>query len=296
MLTATKAYSLDLMGVTRWSLSENDAQPLLMYRPHFPWSNGESSSNLELSDVQPTPNSISFQTHSHNSSIAHKGFTTETAPKLQNPDEQNRSFDNLKVNNLKVNSLKAELGAAPEVIVEDLQPIEELAVEIDVPEVKIDTTLPRKVQCLGYCIANQILIFSDVPSAFHDMKAIEKLAINMSQALLKQQVTEWQSSVFHWPAELKNPYFLERSDWMLGAFESFLERQITNASQNNPDNTHASLKVVLAGQNVQKLVSELSHIKSFENAKVVEIVSLPELYRIPEYKVDAWKTLQVLLD
>jgi len=325
LLTPSQAYCADLMGVTRWAESGSQlAPPLAIHRTSTPWpvkgqlspsfvqpvgsepagamskstmsrgdvsrgevSKDEMSKNTALERIVPALTPAILQEDTRSAAFS-SGFTTEavekkTLEKTGDVVQQDKS----------VASLREELSAAPEIIIEDLQPIEELAVAIDVPQV-VNENLPKQIHCLSFFADNRLLILSDMPPSFQDGEAVEKLALKMSQALLKKSINEWQTNTFNWPVALRNPYFRDRTDWMLGAFESFIESQILSIKQDADTNENSPLLLVLAGQHMQKLVPELKESQVLQQAKTVEIVSLPELYRIPEYKVEAWQRLQQL--
>lgn len=183
-----------------------------------------------------------------------------------------------------VNYLREQLNAGPEVIVEDLQPIEELAVDIAVeapPEIKHQM---GRLNIRAYALSNKLLILSDVPQVFSQEEEIERLVLKMGQALLKVPVDEWQSSALSWPGALKNPHFLGRFDWLLGAVESFVARLVNQFPE--------SPMLVLAGSQITQLVDDFPETSVLKQYSTARIVSLPELYRIPELRKDAWQTMQ----
>lgn len=269
-LSSEQAYCLDQMGVTRWQLPTT-VQSYLIHRPDTPWQ-------------IPHANTLASQTNKRDeflkdiaSHSVSDGFTPAQSKAKIDPESQDKT----------VSVLKQELEAEAGVIVEDLQPIEELSVAIE-PAPVIVEGLPQQLHCFNLFIENKLLILSDVPMAFHDQADVEKLAIKMAQALLKQPVNDWQSGFFNWPGQLRNPFFLDRSDWMLGALESHIATRIGAVSE-------TEIYIVLAGQNIQKVFAEIAHHDVLKKTKQVNIVSLPELYRIPELKAEAWKSLQTLL-
>lgn len=270
-LSSEQAYCLDQMGITRWQIPTQVISHVV-HRPTNPWQ-------IPPSDVmvsQPTK-SDSFALDLASNTAPSDGFSPAQSSAKIDPESKDKT----------VAGLRQELDAEAGVIVEDLQPIEELSVAIEVAPVVIEG-LPQQLHCFSLLIENKLLIISDVPMAFHDQAEVEKLAIKMAQALLKQTVNEWQSGFFNWPGQLKNPFFLDRSDWMLGALESYVTARI-------PAESDQDLSIVLAGQNVQKVFAEISELDVLKNCKKANIMSLPELYRIPELKADAWKSLQTLL-
>ncbi len=185
-----------------------------------------------------------------------------------------------------VASLREQLNAGPEIVVEDLQPIEELAVNIEVepePERVFDTGLTT-LDIRAYLLTDQLLIITDVPSAFQDDEEIEKLALKMGRALLQQSAEEWQSRRLTWPGALTNPHFIARQDWLLGAVEGFVGQLLKSIS--------GKPKVILAGSNIAELLSVDGPDAILASCAVAKIASLPELYRIPELRKDAWSTMQ----
>lgn len=273
-LSSEQAYCLDQMGITRWQTPAEHAF-YQIHRPANPWQ---------------VPSQLATQT-SADEGLSHKnaldalsqfsqkedGFAPAQSQAKIDPESQDKT----------VAGLRQELEAQAGVIVEDLQPIEELSVAIEPVPVLIEG-LPQQLHCFSVLVANKLLILSDVPIAFHDQAEVEKLAIKMSQALLKQTVNEWQSGFFNWPGQLRNPFFLDRSDWMLGALESHIQERILV-------NSDTDVYLVLAGQNIQKVFAEIAAKPPFDSLKKTHIQSLPELYRIPELKSEAWKSLQTLL-
>lgn len=290
MLTAAQAYSLDLMGITRWNALE-ESQHFSFYRPYSPWLTTVPA-HTEISNKASSTNQGKSVFEQAIISPPTSGFDRSSSPpkSAQTAPPQNQTVSNL----------RAELGATPEVVVEDLQPIEELAVAIELPETSAEIELPQQMQCCAFVAEDRLLILSDIPPAFTDQIEVEQLAVKMSQALLKHSITQWRMGQFDWPGQLTNVDFIHRHDWMLGAFESFVNAQLTTA----PEKTNlegysiqqdSNLLVVLAGQNMQKFSPQIKQMLNPYSAKFVEIVSLPELYRIPEYKAEAWQTLQGLL-
>lgn len=183
-----------------------------------------------------------------------------------------------------VADLKRQLGAAPEVIVEDLQPIEEAVVHTPVsPEV--DEQLPLHTHLTGYFVSARLFLLTDLPQSFNDDDALDKLALNLSKALLKQDISEWHKGLFRWPGRLKNPYLIGRQDWQLGAFEQFLQNQLHA--------THESeLLIVLAGQHSAQFFAALADTHPLKQQAVAQVDSLPQMLRIPELRKEAWKTMQ----
>ncbi|OUR71316.1 hypothetical protein A9Q77_06680 [Marinomonas sp. 42_23_T18] len=272
-LSSEQAYCLEQMGITRWQTPAT-LQSYLVHRPVNPWQipNLNTATN-ELSKAEAFSQEIAALT------AVDDGFTpAQSKTKIDSKDQDKT-----------VAGLRQELDAEASVIVEDLQPIEELSVAIDVAPI-IALGLPQQLHCYSLLIENKLLILSDVPMAFHDQVEVEKLAIKMAQALLKQNVSEWQSGFFNWPGQLRNPFFKDRSDWMLGALESYIEARLSSDSVNT-----SGLYIVLSGQNIQKIFAEIADTECLKGTKQASIASLPELYRIPELKGEAWKSLQTLL-
>ncbi|WP_082866069.1 hypothetical protein [Marinomonas gallaica] len=182
-----------------------------------------------------------------------------------------------------VADLRRQLGAAPEVIVEDLQPIEET---IAVPTVALPETvqgLPTSVQLNGYLLAGRLLLLTDLPRSFNEPEALDKLAISLAKALLKQDISDWSSGQFVWPGKLKNRYLIGRKDWALGGFEQFLSNQLAGQTPQ---------WIILAGEQCSQFFETLPDdhaLKLMPNAKVD---SLPQMLRIPELRKEAWKIMQ----
>lgn len=183
-----------------------------------------------------------------------------------------------------VHNLREQLNAGPEIIVEDLQPIEELAVDIVVePDPTLNTQITR-LNIHAYALSNKLLILSDVPQVFSQAEDIERLALKMGQALLKQPIDEWQGSAFTWPGQLRNPYFLNRTDWLFGALESYVGRLVKGFPE--------TPWLVLAGAQITQLVEDLPPESQLKQYPTAHIVSLSELHRIPELRKDAWQAMQ----
>lgn len=186
-----------------------------------------------------------------------------------------------------VHNLREQLNAGPEIIVEDLQPIEELAVDIVIEPKSNVVSQITHLDIRAYALSNKLLILSDVPQVFSQAEDIERLALKMGQALLKKPIDEWQGSAFSWPGQLRNPYFLNRTDWLFGALESYVGRLVKDF----PD---APL-LVLAGAKVAQLVEDLPADNVLKQYPTARIVSLPELHRIPELRKEAWEEMQSTL-
>jgi len=261
MNTAQQAYCLEKMGVTSWIPKASIADPFALSRPIIPWFSEHS---------QASPVHQEVDVHSQGLSTS---FGFQPVPVLDDPDVTQKT----------VAELKEELLSNSSVIVEDLQPIEEFAVDIS-PSVALDDALVQSFSAQLYIIENRLLILTHVPQSFDEFDVIENLALKMSQALLKQPVQEWQSARFSWPEKLHNSYFVEKTDWMLGALESFVERYL--------EDDQKSLTFIVAGAQLQKIVDALPETSAMRSLLRANIVSLPELYRIPELKRDAWTELQ----
>ncbi|MEO9653571.1 hypothetical protein [Marinomonas sp.] len=257
---AFQVQCLTQMGVGVWLDASQGVSGTAFFDP-LPWPmvNGK--------DVSVTP------------AAAVLGFSqAEPQPPIQKlaPEEKDQT----------VASLREQLNAGPEIVVEDLQPIEELAVNIEVepePE-RVYENGPASLDIRAYLLTDQLLIITDVPRAFQDDDEIEKLALKMGRALLQQPAQEWQSRRLTWPGALTNPHFIVRQDWLLGAVEGFVE-QLLKLMSGTP-------KVVLAGSNIAELLSVDGIDVMLSSCTVARISSLPELYRIPELRKEAWSTMQ----
>ncbi|MGB7390477.1 hypothetical protein [Marinomonas sp.] len=260
---AFQTHCLAQMGVTSWLSAPSGVAGTVFYAPQ-PWAMDqafEPNAVPTASRVAPT-----------------QGFESglpEPVAKPVAPEEKEQS----------VAYLREQLNAGPEIIVEDLQPIEELAVDIDVPvHVAPLTSSITHIELRAYALANQLLIVSEVPVSFSQQEDIDRLAVKMGQALLKTPIEEWTSRGLSWPGALRNPHFLTRQDWLLGALESFIIG-LTSTFTGTP-------KVVLAGDNIATLFDELPAECELKAFPVARIVSLPELFRIPELRKDAWQIMQ----
>ncbi|ETI57756.1 hypothetical protein [Marinomonas profundimaris] len=264
---AFQTHCLAQMGVVSW-LSSTDAVSGTVFMPIQPWPIDVAvTAGFSSEDAIIKPTSAGFKAAEPTPVTEEKRLPEEKTPL--------------------VNHLREQLNAGPEIIVEDLQPIEELAVDIVVePDPSLSSQITR-LDIRAYALSNKLLIISDVPTVFSQEEEIERLVLKMGQALLKHSVDEWQGSAFSWPGGLKNPHFLQRTDWLFGALESYVGRLV----QSFPD---APL-LVLAGAQVTQLVDDLppeSPIKQYPTAR---IVSLSELHRIPELRKDAWQVMQSCL-
>lgn len=262
---AYQIHCLAQMGVTSWLSGEQDVTGQV-YWPDASWSLN-TPANVPMQSVSEHAVRDGFEANkakSPDSSIPHP------------PESKSQS----------VNNLREQLHSGPEVIVEDLQPIEELAVDIDVPsEQMVDTSSKvTRIHLRLYALEGKLLILTEVPGAFSEEVEIERLALNMGQALLGEPIQEWEQGSLSWPGKLTNPHFLTRSDWLLGAFESLIDRFVKNFSR--------SPMVVVAGAKLAQLMDELPQDSPITQYSRANIVSLPELYRIPELRKDAWQSMQ----
>ena len=257
---AFQTHCLAQMGVVTW-LSSTDTVSGTVFMPVQPWP---IDVDVPVQPIYADQNSV--------------GFKSSEPPVPQVPALSSEEKAPL------VHNLREQLNSGPEIIVEDLQPIEELAVDIVVePDPALNTQITR-LNIHAYALSNKLLILSDVPQAFSQAEEIERLALKMGQALLKQPVDEWQSSAFTWPGQLRNPYFLHRTDWLIGALESFVGRLVKNF----PDVP----LLVLAGAQITQLVEDLPAESPLKQYPAAHIVSLSELYRIPELRKEAWQAMQ----
>lgn len=271
---AFQNHCLAQMGITSW-LSAPEGVSGTIFMPVQPW--GEVSAVADVNVVadlafSPSDPSLHYSVVQSTAVGFDSGVTKGVVKAL--PEEKEQS----------VHHLREQLNAGPEIIVEDLQPIEELAVDIDVvsdPGISLQAT---HLDIRAYILSNRLLILSDIPPVFSQEEAVERLVLKMGQALLKQSIDEWQSSAFSWPGELKNPHFLMRTDWLFGAVESYVARLVKHFPE--------PPMLVLAGDNITKLVDNLpadSLLKSYPAARTV---SLSQLYRIPELRKEAWSIMQ----
>ncbi|MBJ7537990.1 hypothetical protein [Marinomonas transparens] len=271
---AFQTHCLAQMGVTSW-LSSADGEPVavngiagMVYMPPQPWLVNASS------DADPVPSIAALS-----KDVLPTGFAAAAPEPIAKvlPEEKEQS----------VAYLREQLNAGPEIIVEDLQPIEELAVDIVVePEIQASTRMTQ-LDVRSYALANKLLIISDVPKVFSQEEEVAQLALKMGTALLKQPVDEWQSSALSWPGGLKNPQFLARTDWLLGALESYILRLLKTFPE--------TPKLVLAGNQIVQLMEDLPADSPIKSYPVACIVSLPELHRIPELRKEAWQIMQTRL-
>lgn len=256
---AFQTHCLAQMGVVSW-LSSSDSVTGTVFMPIQPWPIAVEAAV----GFVPPPSSAGFKAVEPVSVPVEKRATDEKDPL--------------------VHHLREQLNAGPEIIVEDLQPIEELAVDIVVePDPALNTHITR-LNIYAYALSNKLLILSDVPEVFSQAEEIERLALKMGQALLKQPINEWQGSAFSWPGALKNPHFGKRTDWLFGALESYVGRLVKDF----PDTP----LLVLAGAQITQLVEDLAPESPLKHYPTARIVSLSELYRIPELRKEAWGVMQ----
>ncbi|MFT2110879.1 hypothetical protein [Marinomonas sp. 2405UD68-3] len=267
MLTDTvqQAYCLEQMGVVNWVPKESTLETPSLPRPFIPWVTEHS----QVPVFQREAESLSQN--------AATSFGFQPVPMLDDPEVTQKT----------VTELKEELLSNSSVIVEDLQPIEEFAVDIS-PSTAQEDILVQSFSAQLYSIERRLLIITHIPQVFDEYDAIENLTLKMSKALLRHSVQEWQSARFSWPEKLHNSYFVEKTDWMLGALESFVERYIEESQDGS--------MLVVAGTQLQKVMDALPTSSVIASLPRANIVSLPELYRIPELKRDAWNELQRMRD
>ncbi|MBD5772718.1 hypothetical protein [Marinomonas colpomeniae] len=282
---AFQTHCLTQIGVVSWlSVSESSQAGITgtVFMPPQPWVVGTGL---------PAGSDIATKNDS--------GITLPDAPILGSPkmDVETAGFDVAipkpvakmlpEEKEQSVSGLREQLNAGPEIIVEDLQPIEELAVDIIVePDPSIVSQITR-LDIRAYSLSNKLLILSDVPQVFSQEEEVERLALKMGQALLKQSIDEWQSSAFSWPGGLKNPYFIKRADWLFGALESYVDRLVKDFPE--------TPLLVLAGDQVAQLMDDLPAESLLKQYPTARIVSLSELHRIPELRKDAWEVMQSCL-
>ncbi|MBM6551022.1 hypothetical protein [Marinomonas ostreistagni] len=253
---------LEQMGIVSWVQGQAPATGTI-YRAPQPWPRADG---LQASE----PDVIM-----DDSAFAPPMPAPARAPEKIDPEQKDAS----------VADLKRQLGAAPEVIVEDLQPIEEVV--LDTPELAPDAgqKLPLQTHLAGYFMLGRLLVLSDLPQAFNDEDALDKLALNLSKALLKQEVSEWHKGLFRWPGRLQNQYLVGRQDWLLGAFEQFLMNQLGNQA-------NQELLIILAGQHSVQFFDALPDAHPLKRHPAAQVDSLPQMLRIPELRKDAWATMQ----
>lgn len=287
---AFQAHCLTQIGVVSWLSVPEDSQAGItgtVFMPPQPWTVGTglptsadiavgSGADTVLLDVPLLNGAI---LNSSKKGIEPTGFESAVSKPAEKMLPEEKA--------LSVNGLREQLNAGPEVIVEDLQPIEELAIDI---VVEPDSTVLSQVTRLdirAYSLSNKLLILSDVPQVFSQEEEVEQLALKMGGALLKQPIDEWQSSAFSWPGGLKNAYFIKRTDWLFGALESYVDRLVTDFPE--------MPLLVLAGNQITQLMTDLPAENPLKQYPTARIVSLSELHRIPELRKEAWEVMQSCL-
>lgn len=258
---AFQTHCLTQMGVVSW-LSAPQAVSGSVFMPAQPWVIDSPTRSAPI--------------YEHAEDFGFEPVITKA--EAENASQEKRSS---------VHNLREQLNAGPEIIVEDLQPIEELAVDIEVESEAISSGGITKIDLRGYALSSRLLILTDVPQIFSQVEEVERLALKMGQALLKSPIGEWQGSAFSWPGALKNPYFLDRTDWLIGALESYVEG-LSKGFAEPP-------LLVLAGDKVSSLVDDLPENSPLKHYPTARIQSLPELYRIPELRKEAWDVMQANL-
>jgi hypothetical protein len=264
---AFQTHCLAQMGVVSW-LSSTDSVSGTVFMPIQPWYiETEIEATFSSSDTVFDSYSTGFKA-AEPAPVPVAKLLTDTKDPL-------------------VNHLREQLNAGPEIVVEDLQPIEELAVDIVVEPDPAVTSQITRLDIRAYALSNKLLILSDVPAVFSQQEEIERLALKMGQALLKQPIDEWQGSAFSWPGALRNQHFLRRTDWLFGALESYVARLVKGF----PDTP----MLVLAGSQITQMVDDLPPESPLKHYPTACIVSLSELHRIPELRKDAWEVMQSCL-
>ncbi|WCN10791.1 hypothetical protein [Marinomonas mediterranea] len=271
---------LSLMGSTVW-LTSHSANQGTVYRPALPWSI-QTGIEPEHAASQANHTQVEFQ-----SGVPERKPKSVVLGSATNGHSEPISSSVL--------NLKNELASGPELIVEDLQPIEEKSVQIEAPK-EVVTGLPARVVMTGYWLASDLFILTDVPFSFSEQGALDKLALNLGKALLKREITEWRSSGFSWPDQLRNPYFATRQDWQIGAFESFLstlfEVDKGGGSSGTAPVKSASGRLIVAGVNAQKMIKASSVDVDSSLLRIAEVESLPQMLKIPELRKEAWQVMQ----
>lgn len=259
LMDSHRAYCLQQMGVQRWVSKDTHEAFLSVYRPTAPWEGVSPDMESAIVDAE-AKGTAGFQ----------------PVPAITKVDKDSLSRT--------VAGLREQLDAEPEVIVEDLQPIEEKAVAIEPVAVEQQISIDR-LRLMAYQIGADLLILTELPPSFTQESDIEAMALKMSSALLKTSIEEWSSAEFKWPGGLTNPHFRQRMDWLSGALQSFIDHRTTN------DNLPA---LVIAGQRLEMVWQNLPEAWRERYQHQVCIPSLPELYRLPELKREAWARMQTL--
>lgn len=253
--------SLAQMGVVSWLQGQSPVQGVV-YRTAQPWPRADG-------EYVAAPENPSLSVDVGFSSV-------EPAPAPVNVEEKDAS----------VADLKRQLVAAPDVIVEDLQPIEETLVEVTVPAQQQETVQrPIHAHLASYLINQRLMLLTDLPLSFNDDEALDKLALSLARALLKQEVDEWNKGQFVWPGRLKNRYLVGRHDWAMGAFEQFLSNQLGDV---------AAPWLILAGEQAQHYYHALPSDHLLYRVPVANVSSLAQMLRIPELRKEAWQVMQAV--
>ncbi|SBS29991.1 hypothetical protein MAQ5080_01559 [Marinomonas aquimarina] len=255
---AFQTQCLKELGVVTWLQGQQPVQGEVFRAPQ-PWARADGVAPVTPAPQQPQPES------------------TFKPPVPPAPVVDERQKD------ASVADLRRQLGAAPEVIVEDLQPIEETLAPVDSVMSEKVIGLPIPTQMCAYLLAGQLLLITDLPRSFQEQEALDKLALSLAKALLKQDVGEWNVGLFQWPGKLKNHHLVQRQDWALGGFEQFLANQIAG---------HQPQRVILAGEHCAQFFDGLSEQHVLKPLPLAKVHALPQMLRIPELRKEAWKVMQ----
>ena len=267
-LSGRQLYLLEQMGVVSWVSSETPIPSHVDFLTS-PWPSAHQP------EVSSSPSAAS----SFQATDAFQSQAKPAAP-VVSEEEKDRS----------VASLRQQLTEETEVIVEDLQPIVEKAVDVEVVEDVADAgSIPTSVRILGYCMGSKLLLLTDVPLAMDSDDGVDQLALSLSRALLKTGIDEWQRSQFQWPGPLKNPHLRQRSDWALGAFSAYLAASLKSVVKPESDELPWC---IISGEQVQAYFEESDVRNQFPSLKVANIDSLTKLLRIPALRKEAWLQLQ----
>lgn len=255
---AFQTHSLKELGVVSWLQGQEPVQGEVFRAPQ-PWVRADGVAPLAPVQPQTIPEST-FQP------------PMPPAPLL---DEKQKDAS--------VADLRRQLGAAPEVIVEDLQPIEETIAAVETLTSDVVLGLPMPVQMSAYMLAGQLLLVTDLPRSFQEQDALDKLALSLAKALLKQEIAEWHVGLFQWPGKLKNRHLVGRQDWAIGGFEQFLKNQ--SAGQ-------LPQRVILAGDQSAQFFAALPELHPLKTLPQATVHSLPQMLRVPELRKEAWQIMQ----
>ncbi|TPE49623.1 hypothetical protein FJM67_11550 [Maribrevibacterium harenarium] len=256
---ARQIYLLQQMGVVTW-LPKEQPQPAQVDFFTTPWPTATDVASAVPSPIQPTVASFAEPP---------KPSHEPKAP----PQQQQQS----------VASLREQLNTDDGILVEDLQPIVEKAVHIEVDDAPITVGLPRPVRMLGYQLTQRLFLLTDVPLAFDQDEAVDQLALSLAKALLKVDIEEWQRSQFVWPGPLRNPHLIVKQDWALGAFATFL----THGLRQLGDQPWC----IVAGEQAQAYLDGLDG-QALAGVRLARIDGLTKLLRIPALRKEAWQQLQ----